>query len=284
MKNKNFFCIHSIILSSLLLCLFSCNYSSNKSTIELEKEILSKKPKCWLTVDTFSYKGIRIGDNIHSIWQKYNLKKKSENIYEVKNLENLTIFKYNISELTINTFEDTIYRINITINKPLFFLNDILYRLGNRYNLSSCIVSFNEKTTIGSTISELVMLNNKIEIKAIISKLLFSKGETKLVNNMIEVRKIQNEGNFYVGDIIFDYRGFAYKIDDINLLKKVFHNNGGVNTKKGRITLYKRRFSLNISVLDLIKNQKIKKRENKFKENKLKEIQNENEVIIKDDF
>ncbi|MEO6306229.1 MAG: hypothetical protein ABIP51_23980 [Bacteroidia bacterium] len=182
----------------ILIILSSCNYTTEPVS-KSPKEVLEvkEKPKnCVLIADTFSFKGIKISDDITYIKKKYTLKKlpnfkfqRPESKYslvwdtiiipdfpgvikyEIKSLRNLTVFGNEISALTISTYKNKIYNIEISVleNEKDFNFTNIMGNLAEKYNAKACINYMDEVTKV-ATLGDLNLSNNKLSIRAYITE------------------------------------------------------------------------------------------------------------------
>lgn len=267
--------IYPIIIILLFLSLLSCNNRNDKLNIESEK-IVIVKPKCWLNVDTFSFKGITIGENISKVKKKYSLSEKLGNIWIVKNPKNLTIFGYSPSEITISTINDTIFKIELSIENNLVSLKDIINKLAERYQLESCVVEKDNKPS-------LLISNRKLSIEANAIEANIVEGILHKDNNVNILKRVD-----YPIDRLKknDPRiGLEINMSDLSSITN--------NKSKEEIQLEEKLFYANkplkykISITDIIKNEMKQYLENeldKFNLKKLNELQKIKNNKIKNDF
>lgn len=111
--------------------------------------------ECVLSVDTFSFKGIRIGDSVDHIKKLYQLKKTSHNeysihgdsivSYSVTSSNDLTLFYSKITSLSVRSYEDIIFQIDIYFEQSGISLNnsvtDLIYDLSQKFTGNNCVIS-----------------------------------------------------------------------------------------------------------------------------------------------
>ncbi len=216
------FRIAKVIIISVFFS--SCNYSTDKSNNQTELkevELKEKKLTCFLNVDTFSFKGIKINDDIFNLKKKYNLKK-LPNIklqrkelqysldwdtiiipdfpevkkYEIKPLKNLTIFGHDISTLTISTYKNKVYNIIITTleNEDDFNFTKTMSNLAEKYNATGCIKYIEEDTKM-AIMGDLNLSNSKLSIHAYITNSNIQYYKSTLLES--EVLKTKNKSIKY---------------------------------------------------------------------------------------
>ena len=165
------------------------NKAQRKDTVQTTPTI--QKSACSLNYDTFSFKGIRLGDRIENAAKKYSLKKAdysdgrgklarlfhtddfeppSSKTYLVKD-NRLTLFGNKLIKLYIYTFDNKIYAIDLYIEEnedEFYHIDGIVRRLAERYNGEDCRSKSN-KDLVG-ILPVLELSNDKLSIAAYISR------------------------------------------------------------------------------------------------------------------
>jgi len=183
--------LNNIILFCLLnftLLNSSCVDSKKESHAVTEESELIKNFKdssCALTIDTFEFKGIRIGNHLRSLDKIYSIAPvefryyrcdisdiQFEPIlppqfksYEIK-FKKLSILGYPISKIYVSTYNDYIFGIDIYMKKDsneISYFNDLIRMLAVRYNAISCFESTEKGELLYETIL-LKLMNDKLAI------------------------------------------------------------------------------------------------------------------------
>jgi hypothetical protein len=162
--------------------------SPRKDSVQTTNAIQSSA--CLLKYDTFSFKGIRLGDRIENVSKKYSLRNAqytdgrgqlakifhnedyeppSSKTYLIKDTR-LTLFGNMLNKLYIYTFQNKVYGIDLYIEEnedEFFHIDGIVRRLAERYNAENCR-SKSDKDLLG-ILPVLELSNNNLSIMAFVS-------------------------------------------------------------------------------------------------------------------
>ena len=105
-----------VVVLLMVIILSGCqnDHVTKEVKPNVEKSLVEK---CILGIDTFSFKGIRLGELFESVEKKHKFKKSDpqqftladQSIYNLEKPEELTVFGYKVSRLTIFTLKKRIY-------------------------------------------------------------------------------------------------------------------------------------------------------------------------------
>jgi hypothetical protein len=135
---------------------FSCTNKSAEQSPPENNPLSKNKNECKLLIDTFSFKGIKIGENISTVSKKYKFTNPKKNKIEYQEYDSitsiwvdvsggLTIFGYTISAVNIQTYKDIMYSINIKLKDENTFallgdnVTDIVEKFAIKFTEGSCI-------------------------------------------------------------------------------------------------------------------------------------------------
>lgn len=121
-----------LVLAVTLLCI-SCNISPNKQNVEYEGKTLQDN-ECQLKLDSFNFKGFRMGMKLAEIKNLLIIQRKDNDILyaKVKSPAKYTIFKHQPYKIELTFFKNELYKIII------YTEHDLSFKVAEKFDLEKC--------------------------------------------------------------------------------------------------------------------------------------------------